>query len=180
MTYAMIQEKSTTSTTLEHRGTKTPRKTHRTTREISIPRSRTIRWLGSPWHRSGIGSSRLPRSSRLPFPLDGLRTLASARPKDKIAEQNLLHSAMLATDDGPHPGRSHRPRKPFAVGRYSPAALLQLAQLEMHAENYAKAATYFRQAAAQRPENANLASTKATLSVNLEISWKRKNPYRPA
>jgi choline-sulfatase len=78
-------------------------------------------------------------------------------PKDKIAEQNLLHTALLATDDGRTADARAALEKLLQLDANSPAALLQLAQLEMHAANYAKAARYFHQAVAQRPDDANLA-----------------------
>jgi choline-sulfatase len=78
-------------------------------------------------------------------------------PKDKIAEQNLLHTAMLATDDGRTADARVALQKLLELDANSPAALIQLAQLEMTAENYVKAAAYFERAVAQRPDDAHLA-----------------------
>jgi choline-sulfatase len=78
-------------------------------------------------------------------------------PKDKIAEQNLLHTAMLATDDNRTADARAALEKLLHAEPNSYAALLQLAQLELHAENFAEAAKYFHRAAAQRPDDAHLA-----------------------
>ena len=78
-------------------------------------------------------------------------------PKDKIAEQNLLHTAMLAIDDGRMDAARAAFEKVLEENPGSPEALSQLGQLELSAANYSKAAGYFGRARALRPDDANLA-----------------------
>jgi choline-sulfatase len=78
-------------------------------------------------------------------------------PKDKIAEQNLLHSAMLAIDDGRITDARKELNKVLEQDTDSTAALTQLGQLELDASEFAKAAEYFSRARALHPDDANLA-----------------------
>ncbi|HEY8716331.1 MAG TPA: sulfatase-like hydrolase/transferase [Candidatus Acidoferrum sp.] len=78
-------------------------------------------------------------------------------PKDKIAEQNLLHTAMLAVDDN-HPGEARSSlEKVLELDGKSIAALTQLGQLELTDKNYEKAGGYLERAYALRPDDSNLA-----------------------
>jgi choline-sulfatase len=78
-------------------------------------------------------------------------------PKDKIEEQNLLHAAMLASDDD-RPGDARRAlEKALALNPKSPTALLQLGELELNAADYAKAAQHLKGALAARPDDATAA-----------------------
>lgn len=74
-------------------------------------------------------------------------------PKDTIEEQNLLHKAMLASED--HRPADARAALQAALQRNpkSPVALLQLGQLELEAKNYGKASEYLRGATELRPED---------------------------
>jgi choline-sulfatase len=78
-------------------------------------------------------------------------------PKDKIQEQNLLHAAMVAAEDNrPIEARSAL-EKVLQLDPKSPTALLQLGELELQAENYAKAGDYLGRARAVRPDDATAA-----------------------
>ncbi len=110
-------------------------------------------------------------------------------PKDKIAEQNLLHTAMLATDDNRTADARAALEKLLQFEPTSYAGLLQLAQLELHTENFSQAAQYFQRAAAQRPNDAHLAFEEGAAlnkSGNLKEAEKalqdslKLNPNQPA
>jgi len=75
-------------------------------------------------------------------------------PKDKIEEQNLLHTAMMASEDG-KPGKARVAlEKVLQLDESSAIALTQLGRLEMASGNYAKAAGYLRRAQDARPNDA--------------------------
>ncbi len=78
-------------------------------------------------------------------------------PKDKIQEQNLLHRAMMASDDNRLADARDALEKVLQMDAKSPTALRQLGELELNAGNYAKAADYLKRARAVRPEDANAA-----------------------
>jgi tetratricopeptide (TPR) repeat protein len=84
-------------------------------------------------------------------------TPALPDPKDKIQEQNLLHTAMLASEDGHTEQARAALEKVLQLDEHSPTALLQLGQLELAAGNAAKAADYLRRARRARPEDATAA-----------------------
>ncbi len=75
-------------------------------------------------------------------------------PKDKIQEQNLLHSAVLALDDEREGDARAALEEVLRLDAKSPTALLQLGQMELGAKNYGKAADYLRRELAVRPEDA--------------------------
>lgn len=75
-------------------------------------------------------------------------------PKDKIAEQNLLHAAMMASeDDRPADARAAL-QKVLALDPKSPTALRQMGELELHAGDYAQAAEHLKSSVAVRPDDA--------------------------
>jgi choline-sulfatase len=75
-------------------------------------------------------------------------------PKDKIEEQNLLHAAMIATEnDDPAKARTAL-EKLLQLDNSSPIALSQLGRLEINSRNYLKAIEYLRRAHELRPEDA--------------------------
>jgi tetratricopeptide (TPR) repeat protein len=93
--------------------------------------------------RADVGSStNVPEPSLLPDP------------KDKIEEQNLLHTAMIASEDN----RSNEARaaleKVLQLDPKSPTALRQLGELELQAADYTKAAEHLKRAREVRPEDA--------------------------
>jgi arylsulfatase A-like enzyme/Flp pilus assembly protein TadD len=75
-------------------------------------------------------------------------------PKDKIEEQNLLHRAMMATDDNRTDEARRALEQVLQMNPKSPTALLQLGQLELASANYAKAAEYLGRARDIRPDDA--------------------------
>ncbi len=78
-------------------------------------------------------------------------------PKDKIGVQNLLHDALLASDDN----RSNDARgfleKALQLDPASPTALRQLGELEFAAGDYTKAAVHLKRACELRPEDSTAA-----------------------
>jgi len=75
-------------------------------------------------------------------------------PKDKIQEQNLLHAAMMASDDNRTQDARDALEKVLQLDPKSPTALLQLGELEFQSANYAKAADYLARTRAIRPDDA--------------------------
>src|SRR6266550_4368318 len=75
-------------------------------------------------------------------------------PKDKIEEQNLLHTAMMASEDGEQDKARVALEKVLQLDESSTLALTHLGRLEMTSRNYAKAAGYLRRARDARPNDA--------------------------
>ncbi len=78
-------------------------------------------------------------------------------PKDKIEEQNLLHTAMMASDDNRSDEARRALEKVLQLDPKSPTALRQLGELELQAGDYNKAAEHLKQAREVRPEDATAA-----------------------
>ncbi len=74
-------------------------------------------------------------------------------PKDKIEEQNLLHAAMLATENEQPAQARAALEKLLQMDEKSATALTQLGRLEMTSGNYKKAAEYLRRAHELRPDD---------------------------
>jgi len=81
-------------------------------------------------------------------------------PKDRIEEQNLLHRAMMAAEDGRDSEARTALEKVLELDPKSATALGQLGELELHAEDYAKAAEHLKRSLAIRPDNAAIAFTE--------------------
>src|SRR5437016_7191396 len=78
-------------------------------------------------------------------------------PKDKIEEHNLLHTAMIASEDErPAEARSAL-EKVLQLDSKSPTALKQIGELELKAGEYAKAAAHLKTAREIRPDDATAA-----------------------
>jgi choline-sulfatase len=78
-------------------------------------------------------------------------------PKDKIEEQNLLHTAMIASEDErPAEARSAL-EKVLRLDPKSPTALKQIGELELKAGEYARAAAHLKTAHKIRPDDATAA-----------------------
>jgi choline-sulfatase len=75
-------------------------------------------------------------------------------PKDKIDEQNLLHSAMIAAEDNRPADARKTLEKVLALDPKSPTALRQLGELEMQAGDYVQAAHHLKAAIEVRPDDA--------------------------
>jgi arylsulfatase A-like enzyme/Tfp pilus assembly protein PilF len=78
-------------------------------------------------------------------------------PKDKIEEQNLLHTAMIASDDNRVSDARAALEQVLQLDPKSPTALRQLGELELQANDYAKAAEHLKRAREVRPEDATAA-----------------------
>ena len=78
-------------------------------------------------------------------------------PKDKIEEQNLLHSAMIASDDNRTDQARQALEKVLQLDPKSPTALRQLGELELHAVDYARAAEHLKLAREVRPQDSTAA-----------------------
>jgi choline-sulfatase len=75
-------------------------------------------------------------------------------PKDRIEEQNLLHTAMIASEDDRPAEARVALEKVLQLDPKSPTALRDLGELELHAGDYAKAAQHLKGAMEVRPEDA--------------------------
>jgi choline-sulfatase len=75
-------------------------------------------------------------------------------PKDKIEQQNLLHTAMMASEDGQLDKARTALEKVLQLDEKSAIALPQLGRIEIASGNYAKAAGYLRRAHEARPDDA--------------------------
>ena len=75
-------------------------------------------------------------------------------PKDKIEEQNLLHTAMMASDDNRNTDAQRALEKVLELDPKSPTALRQLGELELKAADYFRAAEHLKLAREARPEDA--------------------------
>ena len=78
-------------------------------------------------------------------------------PKDKIDEQNLLHTAMMASDDNRTDEARQALEKVLQLDPKSPTALRQLGELELQAGDYARAAEHLKLAREVRPEDSTAA-----------------------
>jgi len=78
-------------------------------------------------------------------------------PKDKIEEQNLLHAAMIASDDNHSDDARRSLEKVLSLDPKSPTALRQLGELELQAGDFARAAQHLKGAMQVRPDDATAA-----------------------
>ena len=91
--------------------------------------------------------------SKLPAATSAATAATLPDPKDKIEVQNLLHRAMLASDDDrPSDARDYL-EKALALDPASPTALRQLGELELVAGDWDKAATHLKRAVEVRPDD---------------------------
>jgi choline-sulfatase len=105
----------------------------------TIDELKALGYLG----RADVGSAtNTPEPSMLPDP------------KDKIEEQNLLHSAMMASEDAREADARELLKKVLQLDPKSPTALRQLGELELKAGDYAGAAQHLRGALEVRPDDA--------------------------
>lgn len=104
-----------------------------------------LKALGYLGPADALSSTNVPEPSLLPDP------------KDKIQEQNLLHTAMLAGDDNRPLDARAALEKVLQMDAKSPTALLQLGQLELTSKNFAKAADYLGRAVQVRPNDTTAA-----------------------
>ena len=78
-------------------------------------------------------------------------------PKDKIEEQNLLHSAMMASEDNRSDDARRSLEKVLQLDPKSPTALRQLGELELRAGDYSEAAEHLKHAREVSPTDATAA-----------------------
>ena len=104
-----------------------------------------LRALGYLGPADAGSSTNVPEPSLLPDP------------KDKIEEQNLLHTAMMASEDNRLAEARTALEKVLQLNAKSPTALVQLGELEFQSGNYAKAAEYLGRAREIRPDDATAA-----------------------
>ncbi len=78
-------------------------------------------------------------------------------PKDKIEEQNLLHLAMIASEDDRAADARRSLEKVLQLDPKSPTALRQLGELELRAGDYANSAQHLKAAMEVRPDDATAA-----------------------
>jgi predicted Zn-dependent protease len=84
-------------------------------------------------------------------------TPALPDPKDRIEEQNLLHVAMIASEDNRASDARSALEKVLQLDPQSPTALRQLGELELQAGDYAHAAQHLKAALEVRPDDATAA-----------------------
>jgi arylsulfatase A-like enzyme/Flp pilus assembly protein TadD len=78
-------------------------------------------------------------------------------PKDRVEEQNFLHTAMIASEDNrPEDARASL-EKTLQLNPKSPTALRQLGELELQAGDYVRAAQHLKGAVKERPDDATAA-----------------------
>jgi len=82
-------------------------------------------------------------------------------PKDKIEVQNLLHKAMLASDDHRSSEARQYLEKALQIDPTSPTAHRQLGELEFSTGDFSKAAVHLKRAAELRPRIPPLSSNWA-------------------
>ncbi len=78
-------------------------------------------------------------------------------PKDKIQEQNLLHVAMMASEDNRPEDARRALEKVLQADAKSPTALRQLGELELQSGDYPKAADHLKSARDVRHDDATAA-----------------------
>ena len=110
--------------------------------QATIDELKALGYLGS----ADAGSAtNVPQPSLLPDP------------KDKIEEQNLLHRAMIASEDGRDAAAREYLRKVLQLDPKSHTALRQLGELELRSGDYVKSAQHLNQALEVRPNDATAA-----------------------
>ena len=82
-------------------------------------------------------------------------------PKDKIEAHNLIHTAMLAGEDGDAQAARRALESALAVDPKSAVALIQLGELELEQGNYKRAADLLAQSRQIRPEDGTTAVDEA-------------------
>jgi choline-sulfatase len=104
-----------------------------------------------------LNGTRAKESSASALPDPASPDPALPDPKDKIEEQNLLHTAMLASDDGRNADARAALEKVLQLNPTSGTALRQLGELELHAGEYPRAAQHLGAAFKARPDDATAA-----------------------
>jgi predicted Zn-dependent protease len=105
----------------------------------TVDELKALGYLGPADERS---STTVPEPSLLPDP------------KDKIEEQNLLHAAMVASEDNRAAEARQSLEKVLTLDPNSPVALRQLGELELQGGDYVKAAQHLKSALESLPDDA--------------------------
>lgn len=115
--------------------------------KVTVPESTMdeLKALGYFGRNDALSSTSVPEPSMLPDP------------KDHIQEQNLLHTAMIAEEDGRSGEARIALENLLRLNPKSSAALGQLGELELKAGEDAKAASHLNKAREMRPNDAKLA-----------------------
>ena len=87
----------------------------------------------------------------------GSNVLQLPDPKDEIEQQNLLHTAMIAIEEGQAQEARLELRKVLAMNAQSQMALRQMGDLDFQEGHYAKAATYLGKLRGLLPSDSSLA-----------------------
>jgi choline-sulfatase len=95
--------------------------------------------------------------AKLPTPNNFARSEKLPDPKDKIEVQNLLHNAMLASDDNRSSDARQFLEKAAQLDPTSPNAVMQLGEIELAAGDYSKAAAHLKRASELRTDDPNVA-----------------------
>ncbi len=95
--------------------------------------------------------------AKLPTPNNFAKSEKLPDPKDKIEVQNLLHNAMLASDDNRSSDARQFLEKAAQLDPTSPNAVMQLGEIELTAGDYAKAAAHLKRASDLRADDPNAA-----------------------
>jgi arylsulfatase A-like enzyme/cytochrome c-type biogenesis protein CcmH/NrfG len=137
---------STTQTlrkVLTEKRSKTPSPTSPAT--VSAGTVSELRALGYLDASDARSSTDVPEPSLLPDP------------KDKIGVQNLLHTAMMAAEEGRSMEARMALKKVLALDDTYPVALRQLGQLEIDSGNYKEAVPYLKRLCESHPNDAGAA-----------------------
>ena len=120
------------------------------TREASLAGSKNPGGQGATGELKALGYTAAVGTTGTPFS-------SLPDPKDKIEEQNLLHAAMIASDDNRPDEARQSLEKVLALDPKSPTALRQLGELELQAGDYVRAAEHLKSAMQVRPDDATAA-----------------------
>ncbi|MBA3912958.1 MAG: sulfatase-like hydrolase/transferase [Acidobacteriales bacterium] len=126
----------------DERAKRPPAATQATVLPATLEELRALGYLGP---LDAVSATSVPEPSLLPDP------------KDKIEEQNLLHTAMMASDDGRSRDARTALEKVLQMDPKSPTALRQLGELELQARDFDTAAEHLGRARAVRPDDATAA-----------------------
>jgi choline-sulfatase len=119
--------------------------------------------LGYLGPADALSSTDVPEPSLLPDP------------KDKIEEQNLLHIAMMSSEDGRLLEARAALKRVLAMDSASVTALAQLGRLEMTSGNASEAAAYFRQTYKLRQQDPTIAlEYSEALELNGDLQGARE------
>src|SRR4029077_18990105 len=119
-----------------------PAPSHGLVAQGTIDELKALGYLG----KADVGSAtNVPEPSLLPDP------------KDKIEEQNLLHLAMIASEDDRAADARRSLEKVLQLDAKSPTALRQLGERELRAGDYANSAQHLKVALEVRPGDATAA-----------------------